>query len=360
VLTPLGKQELKIENCKLQIESRRSQQHRLLWIPICNFQFAICNLQFPRAFCLFVLGVILLASCRSGTRPSAKPARWVAGSPIAEVNLLGVDLIDEKNGWAVGDIGLMSGAVLRTTDGGRSWKPVSKTDEILAATKFISPTRGWVAGYAGRIQRTDDGGVTWKVQRAEHEGEVLNSIFFLDAGRGWAVGGTGLLLSTTDGGESWVVMPTGRSEDLWSIRFFTGDRGLIAGEDGLILATVDGGREWTAQSTGTTRALLGLAGSPDFAVAVGEKGTILRTEDFKSWSLIEANTAETLNAVAVNGDTVWAVGSKGATVGSANRGRSWEPALAVLPGDLLSVSVSSPVSGVAIGRRGAVQLFGPE
>jgi photosystem II stability/assembly factor-like uncharacterized protein len=276
------------------------------------------------------------------------------------VNLLGVDLIDEKNGWAVGDIGLMSGAVLRTTDGGRSWQPVSKTDEIMAAMKFISPTRGWVAGYAGRIQRTDDGGLTWKVQRAEHEGEVLNSIFFIDAERGWAVGGTGLLLSTADAGESWDAIPTGRTEDFWSVRFFTRDRGFIVGEDGLILGTVNGGREWTAQSTGTTHALLGLAGSSDFAVAVGEKGTILRTGDFKSWSLLEAATGETLNAAAVNGDTCWAVGSKGATLGSADAGRSWTTAPAVLPRDLMSVSLSSPVNGVAVGRRGAVQFLSPE
>ncbi|MEK6304195.1 MAG: YCF48-related protein [Acidobacteriota bacterium] len=306
--------------------------------------------------CLFVLGVILLASCKSG--PIA--AHWVAGSPVAEVNLLGVDLIDDTNGWAVGDIGVMSGAMLRTTDGGRSWQAVSKTDEILAAVKFISPNRGWVAGYAGRIQRTDDGGLTWKVQRAEHEGEVLNSVFFLDADRGWAAGGSGLLLSTVDGGDNWETIPTGRAEDFWSVKFLTRDRGLIAGEDGLILATADGGRTWAAQSTGTTRALLGLAVASNFALAVGEKGTILRTEDFKGWSLIESGTGETLNAAAVNGDACWAVGSRGATVGSTDRGRSWKLAQAAVQRDLMSVSVSSPVRGVAVGRRGAVQLLSPE
>jgi len=350
----------------LQIESRRLQQARLPQIPVFNLQFSIfnsqfsiLNFQFPGlAVCLFVLCVILLASCRSGTTDRA--AHWVAGSPVAEVNLLGVDLIDDKNGWAVGDIGVMSGAVLRTTEGGRTWQAVSKTDEILSAVKFINPNRGWVAGYAGRIQRSDDGGLTWRVQRAEHEGEVLNSIFFLDAERGWAAGGSGLLLSTADGGNNWETIPTGRVEDFWSVRFLTRDRGLIAGEDGLILITVDGGREWMAQSTGTTSALLGLAVASNFALAVGEKGTILRTEDFKSWSLIESGTGETLNAAALNGDACWAVGSRGATVGSTDRGRAWTPVQAVVQRDLMSVSMSSPAKGVAVGRRGAVQLFGPE
>lgn len=307
---------------------------------------------------LLVLGAILVSSCKNPTID--RPARWVAGSPAGEVNLLAVDLIDDKNGWAVGDIAVMSGAVLRTSDGGRSWRAVSKTDEILAATDFIDPNRGWVAGYAGRIQRTDDGGLTWKIQRAEHEGEVLNSIFFLDSDRGWAAGGSGLLLSTTDGGENWAATPTERAEDFWSVRFVTRDRGLIAGEDGLILATVDGGREWTAQSTGTTRALLGLAEAPGFSLAVGEKGTILRTEDFKTWSAIESGTTETLNAVAISGDACWAVGSKGATVGSTNRGRSWTLAPALVPRDLMSVSVANSVRAVAVGRRGAVQFLSPE
>ena len=308
--------------------------------------------------CLLLLSAILFPSCRSN--PTSQTAHWVAGPTVADVNLLGVDLIDDKNGWAVGDIGVMNGAVLRTTDSGRTWQAVSKTDEILAAVKFVSLTRGWVAGYAGRIQTTDDGGLSWKVQRAEHEGEVLNSIFFLDANRGWAAGGSGLLLSTIDGGANWEVIPTRRAEDFWSVKFVTRDRGWIAGEDGLILATVDGGREWAAQSTGTTRALLGLAAGADFAVAVGEKGTILRSDNSKSWSVIDSGTDETLNAASLNGAVCWAVGSRGATVGSADGGRTWKPAEATLQRDLMSVSISSPVRGVAVGRRGAVQLMSPE
>lgn len=311
---------------------------------------------------VLIICAILLASCSrdTGSRPAAQAVRWIAGAPVAEANLLGVDLIDEKNGWAVGDIGVMSGAVVRTTDGGLTWQAASRTDEILAAITFVSPTHGWIAGYAGRIQRTDDGGLTWKIQRGEREGEVLNAIFFLDNERGWAVGGTGLLLSTANGGETWDALPISRAEDLWSVKFLTRDRGLIVGEDGLILATVDGGNEWAAQSSGTTRALLGLAVARDYAVAVGEKGTILRSEDLETWSPIESGTSETLNAVAASGDSCWAVGSKGATVGSTDRGRSWTPSPTVVPRDLMSVSIASPLSAVAVGRRGGVQLLGPE
>ena len=56
------------------------------------------------AFCLF--------ACRSGpaTQPSTETGRWIAVDSISELNLLGVDMVDQRNGFAVGDIGLMNGA----------------------------------------------------------------------------------------------------------------------------------------------------------------------------------------------------------------------------------------------------------
>jgi photosystem II stability/assembly factor-like uncharacterized protein len=269
-------------------------------------------------------------------------------------------MVDQRNGFAVGDIGLMNGAMLRTSDGGRTWQPVSRTDEILAAVDFVSITRGWVAGYAGRIQRTDDGGLSWKVQRIEHKNEIINSIFFLDHERGWAAGSGGLLLATKNGGEYWEVITTGRAEDLWSVKFITPSRGLIAGEEGLILMTESGGRDWTPQASHTTVALYGLAVANDYAIAVGENGSILRTDDFTTWTAVESGTTESLNGVSLSGEGCWAVGSKGVTVGSGDKGKTWKRASAAVSGDLISVSVSAPTSAVAVGRHGAVQFLRSE
>jgi len=311
---------------------------------------------------LLVLAASCLFACRSGpaTHPETQAARWIAAGHISELNLLGVDMVDRGDGFAVGDIGLMNGAVLRTSDGGRTWQPVSRTDEILSAVDFVSITRGWVAGYAGRIQRTDDGGFTWKVQRIEHKNEIINSIFFLDHEHGWAVGSGGLLLATNNGGESWDVITTGRAEDLWSVRFITPSRGLIAGEEGLILMTENGGRDWIPQASHTAGALYGLAVASGYAIAVGENGTILRTDDFTTWTAVESGITESLNGVSVGADACWAVGSKGVTVGSGDKGKTWTRASAVVSGDLISVSLSAPAAGVAVGRHGAVQYLRSE
>lgn len=282
--------------------------------------------------------------------------RWTVGSDLSRYDLLAVDFVDAQKGWAVGDISPEGGPLLRTTDGGSSWKAVAKITEVFAALHFHTPARGWMAGYAGRIERTDDGGVTWRTQRFEKSGDVLNSICFLDGERGWAAGGRGLLLRTVDGGKTWETTPTNRVEDFWTIRFATPERGFIVGEDGLILLTSDGGKSWEAQKSGTTTALFGLAiTTGGTLIAVGQGGAILRSEDGRLWHAVPSGTTKMLNAVAAAGDTLWAVGAGGVTLQSVDGGRSW----VVVPTDAgkhwLAIDLTGPASGLAVGRRGAVQ-----
>jgi photosystem II stability/assembly factor-like uncharacterized protein len=269
-------------------------------------------------------------------------------------------MIDATKGWAVGDISPAGGTIFETSDGGITWRPIARTLEVLSSVCFVTSTTGWVAGLAGRIERTDDGGHTWRTQRVERGAEVLNSVFFIDAQRGWVSGGSGLLLKTTNGGDTWDIIPTGRIEDLWTIRFVSEQLGWLVGEDGLILSTADGGATWKQQTSGTGMALLGL----DFAksnvlIATGEGGTVLRSENGIDWFRVESDTTETLNSVCASEDTIWAVGSSGAMVGSTDGGRTWKAATPVSARTLLGVDLGTPTNGVAVGRRGTVQVLRP-
>jgi photosystem II stability/assembly factor-like uncharacterized protein len=334
---------------------------------------------------LIVVAVLIAAAgCgRSEPPPTAAgptAAAWTAGPNVGQLDLLGVMFVDERNGWAVGDIAPTGegGAIYQSNDGGRSWRGLSRTTEILSAVFFVNLNRGWAAGHAGRIQRTDDGGATWRTQRLEREGEVLNSVFFVDERRGWVVGGGGLLLLTADGGDSWEPIDTGRREDLWTVRFTTLEKGWAVGEDGLILSTSDGGRTWLQRPSGTTRALLGLAVAPSGpVVAVGAGGTILRSDDGERWSVVQSGTTATLNAVAAAAPEIfWTAGSGGTLLGSTDAGRSWQltsqsagPAPAssssslanqgidTSKSDLIAIDLRSSLHGVAVGQRGATRLL---
>src|SRR5262245_14877640 len=127
------------------------------------------------------------ASCKGRFDESFRAARWVVGPNIGSLDRLAVDFADEQTAWAVGEIdpGGAGGAIYQTMDGGRSWRPIARTNEILTSVHFVNLTTGWVAGHAGRIERTTDGGLTWRNERIEREGETLNSIFFIDERHGW-------------------------------------------------------------------------------------------------------------------------------------------------------------------------------
>jgi photosystem II stability/assembly factor-like uncharacterized protein len=322
---------------------------------------------------LFVFAVLLLAACGGKNNSPQPPAtnssanesyslrpdsgHWLAGTEISKFDLLAIDFVDPLNAWTVGDISPEGGPLLRTTDGGNSWQVIARITEVFSAIQFLNLSTGWMAGYAGRIERSDDGGRTWKTQRVEREGEIFNSLFFLNPEQGWAAGGRGLLCRTTDGGRSWQQLATNRIEDFWAVRFASPERGWIVGEDGLILATADGGNNWVQQKSATTKALSGLTILPSGAlIAVGESGTILRSENGGNWQAVPSGTGEMLNAVAASdSNLLWAVGSGGATLGSTDGGNSWVVYPPVSARHLLAIDLSSPGRGIAVGKRGTIQ-----
>ena len=57
----------------------------------------------------------------------------------------------------------MSGAILHNVDGGPVWTAQeSHTEIFLRSAYFIDNRNGWIAGDNGLIIRTEDGGQTWK------------------------------------------------------------------------------------------------------------------------------------------------------------------------------------------------------
>lgn len=176
--------------------------------------------------------------------PSEITWEWQLGG-----GLNGFDFIDEDNGWAVGDFGL----VIVTHDGGVTWECLdTPTLNDLNDVAFIDLLHGWVVGDDGIVLATQDGGQTWAAQTIT-AGE-LRKVDFLDDQFGWTSGwlGDSLLYVTSDGGSTWTEVDT-PSRRVVAATFVSPTRGwfisygYVSGPSGGIYATQDGGQSWERQ-----------------------------------------------------------------------------------------------------------------
>lgn len=169
-----------------------------------------------------------------------------------------------------------------------------------SAVKFVDAHVGWAAG-GGAILATTDGGRTW---RQQYRGRTdVTTLDFIDAHTGWAtavdvVHGTGLLLGTADGGRTWMKLGE-PSHALRSVSFGSVTRGWgIAGgtplpqsvatevtspfSGGTLVSTEDGGRTWRARVQPPSIDSVCAAG-PD-AAWLATQAAVIGTQDFgDSW-----------------------------------------------------------------------------
>jgi photosystem II stability/assembly factor-like uncharacterized protein len=232
--------------------------------------------------------------------------------------LTDVDFVSPSTGWAVG-----GHAILKTTNGGRSWTDQSSNGPIEpqadAAVDFVDSRTGWVVG-GNQILKTTDGGSTWTIQTTGADSWLtsLNSVHFVDASTGWVVGWgggvgsmNGIIYKTTDGGATWIAQTSGTTAQLWSVNFVDANNGWAAGELGHILHTTNGGADWIPQTPNLN-------------------------QDYRSIQFINASTG-------------WAVGLNGGIIHTTNGGNTWLPQVSGTPSQLRSVCFVDANNGWAVG-----------
>jgi len=97
-----------------------------------------------------------------------------------------------------------------------------------------------VVGNNGIILRTTDGGTNW-LPVSNPASANLHQVAFADTQTGYAVGDNGTLLKTTDAGVSWQSLTTNTTENLLAISVVSADTIYTGGTNGLIMKTTDGG-----------------------------------------------------------------------------------------------------------------------
>jgi photosystem II stability/assembly factor-like uncharacterized protein len=103
---------------------------------------------------------------------------------------------------------------------------------------FADAARGYAVGERGVILRTDDGGKTWKGLETEAKTN-LYSVAVATRDEALAVGEQGRVLQTKDGGETWDAVATLTSASLFGASYRGGSAAWVAGRGGTILKRTD-------------------------------------------------------------------------------------------------------------------------
>ncbi len=296
---------------------------------------------------------------------------WVSQMSPVPVTFFSVSAPTGQAAWAAGSNPGGGPAVVRTTDGGSTWRNATGDlqGEALYCVFALDQDRAWVGTGSGRIFRTTDGGSTWtNVPYPPPESSFMNGVWFVDPAFGYALGDPPagaskyVLLRTTDGGQTWDHMPDepvgdpgegGLNNSFWWTDAMHGWFGTSVDK---VWRTWDGGATWQSSPCGAA-ASLGVAFSDNQSgLAVHTDGTVSRTTDGGlTWSNAPISPTR-LSAVAVvrSSPLAW-VSSDAAPFFSADDGASWRAEVTYpIRGSIYHLSFADSTTGWAVTSAGEI------
>ncbi|MGW5862777.1 WD40/YVTN/BNR-like repeat-containing protein [Streptomyces sp. NPDC055239] len=156
------------------------------------------------------------AAPRAPESGSQRGGGWDLKDSGSDARFRGLAAVGHDTAWVAGT----KGTVLRTSDGGGSWRNVSPPGAAELEFRDIEAFDGRRAvvlaigeGEASRVFRTTDGGATWTESFRNTDPKAFyDCMTFFDRSHGLAmsdpVDGKYRILSTADGGRSWKVLPS--------------------------------------------------------------------------------------------------------------------------------------------------------
>ena len=281
---------------------------------------------------------------------------WSRETAVPGTRAVGGAFVPADVTFLTTDVGVAvtsGGKVYRTTDGAGSWTLVHNGSVALHGLHFVTPLAGYAVGDAGTVLRTDTAGLTW-VQAASAGQAKLRAIRCADPLTCLVTTEGGhTLLRTVDGGASYSsVSPSTQRID--AAAFSSADRAVAAGEDGTTVLSDDGGATWHAVGQRLSASFSRVrAVSSRLVFATGPGGTLARSEDGgTTWSEVPVSTSEDVIDVSfANADTGYALDAAGTLLRTDNAGRSWQI--------LDTGTAARPQAALALGTE-TVLLVGPK
>ncbi|WP_426503601.1 WD40/YVTN/BNR-like repeat-containing protein [Dactylosporangium sp. McL0621] len=283
---------------------------------------------------------------------------WKLLDTGSTARLRGLAAVSERVAWASGT----GGTVLRTADGGRTWRSVGPPDtadlqfrDIEAFDAEHAAVLSIGNGDASRVYLTADGGRTWTETFRNTDPAAFYDCFAFSGRHGLALGdpvnGRFQLLSTADGGRHWAPLNADLPPALDGEFAFaaSGTCLVTAGPDAWIatgggavsrvLHSADFGRHWSVATSpipsGPTAGIFslafrdrahGLAVGGDFAApATAPSGAATSRDGGRTWAVARTVPGEYRSGVAwrsSHDDTAFAVGPTGSDW-TRDGGRTW-------------------------------------
>lgn len=297
----------------------------------------------PRLVAVGERGLVLLSDDNGLT--------WQQATAVpTSVTLTRVRFVDDKEGWAVGHMGV----ILHTIDGGVSW--VKQLDGIEAASLAVADAkRALQQQDAGR----DEAELQKDLRNAEalvHDGpdKPFLSLEIENRGTCLAFGAFGYAFSTEDGGRSWTALfsktEATRGRHVYGVARLD-DTLYLTGEEGLLLQSTRAGvfEPIPIQYGGT---LFGIVATTKSVLLIyGLQGTILRRDPATlNWTEVKSGTSATLTSGLVLGDGRVALGSQDGQVITSSDGGITFTRLG---------AAEQPVTGLAQAADGSLIVTGP-
>ena len=265
----------------------------------------------------------------------------------------GIDFKNENQGFVVGQ----KGQFLLTSNGGTTFisRPIPENFDIIALD-FWNAAFGYVSGPNGKIYRTTNAGSTW-LERSIPSSPSVNGFYLFAPSVLYVAGNSGFVARSSESGDVWDKgTTTNTTENLKDLMFFDFQFGVAIGENGQ-LSYSNGGAVWTNIPKITSENLNGLAKLDGLqAIAVGNKGTIIKTSDMGiNWKQISIPFEEDLLSIDFfDNKNGFISGKKGLFLASKDGGETWTRIPSGTYRDLTSVSAGIPLVAYAAGEDGTI------
>lgn len=206
--------------------------------------------------------------------------------------LLSISFGDATTGYIGGEDSLL----LKTTDGGATWHPISLTGVLLPlgaddieSVEFLSASVGYITAtnhtfpyLRGDVYKTSNGGSSWTFVDAGNTAAYRTHFF--SEGEGFVIGSaffSGNVVSKIEGGlpADYQYFSNNPSAFNLSIDFLNMQTGIVGGEHGQVYRTFDNGIHWDTIQTSTDTSIYALKFLNDSTILAATAGVLIISFD---------------------------------------------------------------------------------